>query len=143
MLFLFLLRLDVAMWIIEVISRVAKGVNLEFHKQVLRQFLEQPVQDKSSFNAALRVKDKHNFGILGAIKFLLKDLIGQPNIAGCIAKIPLNEAFYHVKNDACSAIMYTENGPLKGESQAIDVTLQPGLTGTFMLVTVSRLVDAP
>lgn len=75
MLLLLFLGPGVAMRIVEVIRCVAKGVNFEFREQVLGQFLEKPIEDEPSFDATLRMKDKHHLGILGVVERIFENLV--------------------------------------------------------------------
>lgn len=79
-----------SMRVVKMVRRIPKRVDLEFCQEVLRQLLQKPVEDQSTFDTALRVQDENHLRILGVIQFLLDDFIGCTDVACGISEITLD-----------------------------------------------------
>lgn len=53
---------EVVVRIVEMICCVAEGVDFEFRQEVLRDFLQEPIENHTAFNTALRMEDEDDFG---------------------------------------------------------------------------------
>lgn len=52
-----------AMGVVEVIGSISKGVYLKFGHEILRQLLQQPVENEAAFDSSLRVKHENDLGL--------------------------------------------------------------------------------
>ena len=90
------------MRVVEVIGGVAEGVDFEFGEKVLRDFLEEPVEDHTAFDAALGVQDEDHFGEVGLVEGGFNDAVATSNVGGCIGEVSLDKALDHVEENAVS-----------------------------------------
>ncbi len=88
------------MRVIEVICRIPEGVNFEFCKEVLGNFLKEPVEDHPAFDTALTMQDEDYFRELRVVESLLYDGVTIANILGCVVKVSLDQALEDIEEDA-------------------------------------------
>ncbi|KFY07931.1 hypothetical protein V492_06692 [Pseudogymnoascus sp. VKM F-4246] len=94
-------------WIIKVVRRAPKGVDLKLAKLLLAQLLEKPVHDETALDAALG------------------DLIADPDVGGAVVEGALDEALDDVEEDAGCAVVGAADGALEGEGETVNVCLHP------------------
>jgi hypothetical protein len=90
------------MWVIEVICRIPEGVHFEFCQEVLGNFLKEPVEDHSAFDAALTVQDEDYLGEFGIVESFLHDSVAIADVLGCVVEVSLDKALEDVEEDAVS-----------------------------------------
>jgi hypothetical protein len=78
------------MRVIEVVCSVAECVEFQLGKQILRDFLKQPVNDHTAFYSTLAVQNKHNLGVLWYIERFLNDFITVSDVLSGIVEVPLD-----------------------------------------------------
>ncbi len=86
--------------VVEVVRRVAKGVDLELGQQVLGQLLQEPVENQAAFNGALGVQDEDDAGVLRAVQRLLDDAVGEADVGRGVAEVALDQALDDVEDYA-------------------------------------------
>jgi hypothetical protein len=121
------------MRVVEMVRRTTECVDLQFGKQILGKLLEQPVQDKTTFDSALRMQDEDDFGKTRIVQVCLDSLVRFSYVGGCVTEVALYEALDNVKDDACCPVVNSLNWPFKGESQAVDVTHHPSLARRWQI----------
>ncbi len=90
------------MRIIEVIRCITESVDFEFREKVLREFLEEPIDDHAAFDAALRMQDEDDFGEVRLVESFLDDLVAVSDVLGCVGEVTLDQALDYIEKDAVS-----------------------------------------
>lgn len=88
------------MRVIKVVRRVAERIHLQLGEQVLRQLLQQPVEDQAALDGALRVQDEDDLGVARVVQLLLDDLVPDAHVLSRVAPVALDQAFDDVEEDA-------------------------------------------
>ena len=68
------------MWVVEMVGCVTEGVDFEFGKEVLGKFLQEPVDDHTTFNATLAVKNEDYFVEIGVVERFFYYLVAVADI---------------------------------------------------------------
>lgn len=92
--------LDIPVRVVEVIGGVAKGVDLEFLQEVLRDLGQEPVDHQTTLDTALAVQDQDDFLVLRVRQGSLDELICIPHVVRRVAEIALYQALDRVKDDS-------------------------------------------
>lgn len=85
-----MLRNEMEMWVIEMVSCVSKGVNFEFGEEILRDFLEEPVQDHSTLDPTLRMQNEHHFGQFVVVELSLHNDVAVADILCGVVEVTLD-----------------------------------------------------
>jgi hypothetical protein len=93
------------MWVVEVICRVAEGVDFEFGQKILGHFLEEPVDYHAAFNSALAVEDEDYLGVLFIVELLFDDFVAIADVLGGVVEIALDKALEGVEENAVAGFM--------------------------------------
>ena len=88
-------------------------------------FTQQPIQDQSPFDPTLTVQNQDDLLVLLFEKRSLDRRIRSPDIGSRVAEIALDDALDEVENNAQRAVMDTSYGSSEGQSEAIQVGLEP------------------
>ena len=89
----------VAVGVVEMICRVAKGVHLKLGEQILGQLLEKPVDGQAAQDAALRMENKDHPRVSGVVQRLLDGVVRHANIGCSIGKVTLHQRFDNVEEN--------------------------------------------
>ena len=81
---------------------VAKRIDLQILKEIMRHFVKKPVKNHATFDSTLRVQDKDNPLHAFLVKCLFHKYVTGPNIVGRVTKAALDEALYNVEDYAAS-----------------------------------------
>src|SRR6185437_1533847 len=87
-----MLTQEMKMWIIEMIRRVPKSIYFQLSKEILRNFLQEPIDDHSSFDSTLGMQDENYFGKIRVVKSIFDDAVAGPDVGCCVVEVSLNEA---------------------------------------------------
>jgi hypothetical protein len=90
------------MRIIEVVRCIPESVDFEFREQVLREFLEEPIEDHAAFDGALRMQDEDDFGEVRLVESFFDDLVTVSDVLGCVGEITLDQALDYIEKDTIS-----------------------------------------
>jgi len=81
---------DVPVRIVEMVGGVAKGIDFQLREEILGQLLEEPVKDQAALDAALRVKDEDDLGVLWVVDLFFDDPVAHAHVCGGVAPVSLN-----------------------------------------------------
>lgn len=88
------------MRVIEVIRRIPECINFQLRKQILRHFLQQPIEDHATFNAALGVQDEDYLGQGGLVERSFDDGVASADVGCCVGEVALDKALEDVEDYA-------------------------------------------
>jgi hypothetical protein len=83
---------------------IAECVDFELLEQVVRHFVQEPVQDHASFDPALRVQDEDNLFDFWSVEGLFDEHVALADVGCVVAERTLDKALDYVENNAASGV---------------------------------------
>lgn len=78
------------MWVVEMVGCVSESIDFEFGKEVLGQFLQEPINDHPSFDTALAMEDEDNFAEFGLVERFFHHFVAVSDIISGIVEVSLD-----------------------------------------------------
>ena len=91
------LREQMLMRVIKVICSVSKRVDFQFSKEILRDFLKEPINDHATFYPTLAMEDEYDLCVSWFVELFLDDCIAVSDVSSGIVKVTLDETLDHIK----------------------------------------------
>lgn len=88
------------MRVVEMVCSISKGVDFELCHEVLRDFLQEPIDNHATFDTALAMENEDYFCKMGFVERFFDGFIAVSDIVGSIVKVALNEALDYIKEYA-------------------------------------------
>lgn len=79
---------------------VAESIDFEFGKEILWNFLQEPVKDHAAFDAALGVQDKDNLGEVRLVEKFFDDDVAGADVESGVSKVALYEALDYIEQNS-------------------------------------------